>query len=653
MFKKTVFCKVIVVVFLLAYLLPAQFNATPIVLAPSSGIDVVLVVDTSGSMRTADPERIALEAATLFISMMETRHSRIGIVPFSGTVHNTVPLTPIDDLDIRNEIRRSVSGLEYQGWTDIGAGLRAAAEMLLESPSDNVPMILLFTDGHIDLGGGVIRPEQDSYDDTWWVLENLVDTPIYTIGLNYDGALNVDFLEYLASRTFGTSHIIEDAGRLPQIFNEIFASHIRTSVETVDAFIADGDYTNVPILIDSPFVAEANIIMLSSQPIQSVRLFDPNDVEIEFDNVTYTLTSANRYSMIKVMTPMEGEWILRVQGVPEDHVTVNLIYNYVIDVVFAVTQPGMTGVFFDPAAPLTVTAGLFSHLSVPQLQQLLEQSSAELQITSLEGDTIGILPMFVAGNTFTLDIRPYPPQNIRLFINVTHPDFDITTTTVTIVYDSELLEEILRDPPPPTPTPTPLPTPTPTPDPTAELTPPPTPTPPPAPPTPDPTPEPTPEPDEPGSGINFIIIILLAVSALSAIIAAILFITQRDKRRIFAGYLELRAFVNGKYTALEVPDLSTFAGRISLAEFIRTSLGARARRIMEADVPLEGVYIQPASVNNRPRLQLTADGACDITDNDGVAIPLKKYFWDKDRQLIFAEKDGENQIEIAYRVNED
>ena len=37
----------------------------------ASGLDVVIVVDTSGSMKQTDSERLAVEAAKLFVDMMD------------------------------------------------------------------------------------------------------------------------------------------------------------------------------------------------------------------------------------------------------------------------------------------------------------------------------------------------------------------------------------------------------------------------------------------------------------------------------------------------------------------------------------------------------------------------------------------------------
>jgi len=629
-------CYLSVVVFILVLLIisPTQTNASAISVNPGSGIDAVLVIDTSGSMRFADPERIALEAATLFMGMMETRNSRIAIVPFSGSLHSVMPLTPIDDPNVRDDIRRSVSRFQYHGFTDIGLGLRAAAEMLLEDPIEtNTPVILLFTDGQIELSPQAERSEEESFVDTWWAVDNVGSfTPIYTIGLNFDGSINTEFLEYIAHRTSATSHVIEDPSLLPLVFNEIFASHMRTSIDVVQEFIADGQYTNVPINIDSHFVAEANIIMLSSQPLENVQLFTPLGEEVVFDGDLYTLTSANRYSIVKIINPMAGEWLLRVRGVPEDNITINLIYNYTIDIAFSVSQPAMTGMLFDPDTPLTVNAILVSQMPQSQTQLLAEEATAYLHAYDMDGNHLSVIEMDLDGSIFTVNFSPQPPQDVRIQIHVSHPSFEVTTSTATVPFDIQEVDPNLveepdydEDPQPPY-------------DPVVE----------------DPLEDETEEPEDDSDNRSIVLIIILVIVAILLIMVAIVLLrSMKDRRMIFTGYLELRALLsNGKYTSLEAPDLHTFAGRISLAEFIKVSLGARAERILEAQIPLSGVYIQPTKVNNRPRLLLTTNGNCHISDSDGFAITQHKFVWNRDEQLVFSLVDGETQIEITYRIDE-
>jgi len=612
---------------------PIAVQANDAALIPTDGIDVVLVIDTSGSMRETDPERIALEAATLFMDMMETSHSRIGIVGFSGTIHSVMPLTPINELSIRNQIRNTLSSFVYHGWTDIGGAMRTAAEMIMESSheANNSPMILLFTDGRIELAlNQQNRTVEMSYDDAEWAVNAVGDfTPIYTIGLNYDGTVNIDFLLDISQRTNATSNIIYDAALLPQIFNEIFASHIRTSITEMAVIEPTLDtYAEVIIPIDSPFVSEANIIMLSGRPITSVRLFDPSGREVLFDDYMYTLTAANRFSMVKILTPMMGDWLLLIQGLPDDRITVNLIYNYTVDVAMFVDQPGRTTVLFDPTLPIVVTAELRSALSDFQKQLVLAESVATLNLFDMNQNLISAIPMEITGASFVAEILLETPQNLHISAQVTHPGFTQSTALLTITYDQYSLDQLLAPVPEPEPTPEPEPEPEPIPEPQPA--------------------EPEPEPDE--SSFPMVVILIGGVVLLGAII--FLAIKIRSKKNIFVGYLEVRALLKtGKYTTLETPDLSTFAGRLLLQSFLTDSLGSKAKNIINSGIPINGIKIEQTIISNRPWLKLSTDGSCFISGADGIAITQKQIMWEKDRKLIFTTVGSTAKIEITYRVN--
>ena len=601
-------------------------NATPIEVEPSDGIDVILVIDTSGSMRSTDPERITLEAAMLFMDMMETRNSRLGIVGFSGDVHTVIPLMSIEKLEDRNYIRNRVSNFVYHGWTDIGLAMRTATEMLLEDPIEtNSPMILLFTDGRIEMGAWHHRSVEESYYDAQWAVDNVGDSPIYTIGLNYDGTVNTEFLQNIARQTNATSHIIEEAALLPRLFNQIFASHIRSSIIEVTEFVAVGaTYTEVIIPIPSIFVSEANVIMLSNQPIESVRLHNPIGQEIVFDNEIFTLSTASLHSIVKIFEPMLGDWLLSVRGVPEDRITINLIYNYNVGVFKHVSQADRDSIYFNPTIPLAVRASFVSPLPQSQIQVLLNEATATLNVFDMDSNLINKIPMRTVGNVLAADFVPNPPQNVRIDVTIEHQYLEYRTAAVGIVFDPQLLAE-LTAPPSPDPEPEPIPPPIAEPPPAAES-----------------------EPEESLSA-NIFIPIAITIAA----VVLLLMYRKRGKRKIFAGHLEIRALLpSGKYTALEAPDLSTFAGKISLENFMYVTLGSKADKMLETNVSLKKTYIAPVTVAGNQMIRLTTDGAVHITDRDRHAINQRKFIWEKDLQLIFSLVGATSRIEMTYRISE-
>ena len=61
--------------------------------ATRPGIDAVLVMDSSGSMKTTDPQKLRIPAAKLFISLLG-KDDRVGVISFSDDGYPVIGLTP-------------------------------------------------------------------------------------------------------------------------------------------------------------------------------------------------------------------------------------------------------------------------------------------------------------------------------------------------------------------------------------------------------------------------------------------------------------------------------------------------------------------------------------------------------------------------------
>jgi len=599
------------------------------------GIDAILVIDTSGSMVYADHERTALEAAVLFIDMLETRNSRVGVVEFSGDLGTVIPFTPVNTPDERDALRAAILGFRYHGWTDIGAALRRAAEMMDEQGDpDNSPMILLFTDGRIELAPWqTTRTAEMSYADVETALEILGgETPVYTIGLNYDGTVDVDFLRSIADRTLAQSHIVTEATALPQIFSGIFASHIRSSITEIAEFVTEGDqYTDVLIPIPSAFVAEANIIMLSESPLLNVRLLNPYGNEVQFDDTNYSLSYANRYSMIKLINPQVGEWVVSVRGIPHERVTVNLIYNFDVNISLSVSQEQVANQLYDPRLPVTVTAQLLVADPRMELYELYGNGTrAELQVFNQSMQLLYTVPMYNNGNSFTVNYMTQTGEDVHLSVQVTHPAFETGSALITVSYFVPDPEQ--EPPPPPESPPEPLPTPTPAP--------------------------PTPEP-EPSYESNDVPWVPMAAGAagvgVCALAAYLIIKNQKKPTRLFDGCFQIRALLeNGDYTKLEAPDLSTCVGPVAFDRLLNEVLTSRVdnHKLLDAvnAVDVGKILLAPDFFEGEPALSVNNKGSCEIT-MDGLAQP-KNFIWTNGQRLILCHNPI-TKLEITYLSRSD
>lgn len=150
-------------------------------------LDMVLVVDESGSMSAAvnnmhDRYGYRHDAAASLIGLCDAEKSRVALLPFSTNVITTIDgVNELKEIDItsHNDTRRKMLKLlendgtdystlygysrKYGGETDLGSALERAVEILVENKSDNHPVIVLLSDGEIEISdsnGGKFIPNR-------------------------------------------------------------------------------------------------------------------------------------------------------------------------------------------------------------------------------------------------------------------------------------------------------------------------------------------------------------------------------------------------------------------------------------------------------------------------------------------------------------
>ncbi|MCK5051239.1 MAG: VWA domain-containing protein [Candidatus Cloacimonetes bacterium] len=180
------------------------------------GIDIMLAIDVSGSMKAVDFKPVnRLEAAKkVAIDFIEhRRNDRIGLIVFSENAFTQCPLTL--DYNILMSIMDNVSIDEDASGTAIGMGLATAVARLKDSEAKS-KVIILITDGRNN--AGEIEPlDAAGLASTFAVKvypvgvgrKGLVDYPVQTaFGIRYQKVnieIDMDSLDKIAEIT-GTKH---------------------------------------------------------------------------------------------------------------------------------------------------------------------------------------------------------------------------------------------------------------------------------------------------------------------------------------------------------------------------------------------------------------------------------------------------------------
>ena len=192
------------------------------------GIDIVLCMDISGSMLSADfyPNRLEVSKQMAEEFVRNRPIDQIGLVIFSGESYTQFPLST-DHEALIEQIRNLRSGMLIDG-TVIGEGLATAVERLNSSKSKS-KIIILLTDGNE-------QPPETRVIDPYTALQiaKAKGVKVYTIGIGATGTKTVEergnkiasfldevLLKKIATETGGIYFRAVDKESLQMIYNQI------------------------------------------------------------------------------------------------------------------------------------------------------------------------------------------------------------------------------------------------------------------------------------------------------------------------------------------------------------------------------------------------------------------------------------------------
>ncbi|MDR3278562.1 MAG: VWA domain-containing protein [Oscillospiraceae bacterium] len=329
-------------------------------------LDVVLVIDCSGSMRKSDPDKLATTAANLFVDMCrgsETKYgyvsdSRFGYVLYSqkieGSSYDIVPqggLAETRSVPLERELKKALANITYNSNadTDTALGLETARDMLANrADSSRKPVVILLSDGNTDLSNnfpGTTRTTEQSRAALGAVKDDLAAKgfPVYTIGFNYDGSMDTAVLADISQQTNAKPYETNDAGELPGVLQSIYA-HL-TGAQTQDReIIATGEPQTETFDISNNSVYKATVSILSHDNVDGVSLTAPDGVPVsEGSELTIDKDPNNQYTLLTLYEPMSGEWTLEFTGSKDSKILINMIYVYDFAIRMAVSNASTNG----------------------------------------------------------------------------------------------------------------------------------------------------------------------------------------------------------------------------------------------------------------------------------------------------------------------
>lgn len=164
-------------------------------------VDVALVIDSSGSMTSNDPQNLRIAAAKSFITNMKAS-DRAAVIDFDSGVIVRQNLT-----GEKTALSNALNLIDAAGGTNIGAGVGSAYSVLTtQSDASHTRVVILLTDG------------EGSYDTNLSNQLKAQNIRVFTIGLT--GQVDEALLKAISSVTNGAYKQINDASGLVGVFGQ-------------------------------------------------------------------------------------------------------------------------------------------------------------------------------------------------------------------------------------------------------------------------------------------------------------------------------------------------------------------------------------------------------------------------------------------------
>lgn len=267
---------------------------------PVKTLDVALIIDSSGSMVTNDPNDLRKDAAKVFIDAMISG-DQIAVIDFDDNTYVAwaLQLLTAD----RSGPKAAVDTINSSGGTNIGAGLQVGFNELNSSSNSNPKAAVLLTDGQ-----GSYSNQADLYAAEGW--------PVFTIGLSDEADENL--LQAIANQTGGKYYALTDPGQLLNVYFAI-QSAISGAQEVLNTSLVmeQGDTELLTAAIDANQNA-ANFVTNWPGSEVNTQLTDPSgrlitpDTALTDPNVYHA--KGDTYEVYRISYPVAGQWQVELYG---------------------------------------------------------------------------------------------------------------------------------------------------------------------------------------------------------------------------------------------------------------------------------------------------------------------------------------------------
>ncbi len=360
-------------------------------------IDVVIVMDSSGSMKKTDPQSLRIPAAKLFISLLDEKDSA-GVISFSDNAYPLSYLTPVNSEENKKKLFKATDNITSDGlYTNLYNALSKGHEILSrDKKTQRAQILILMSDGMMDVGD----PDEDRrlVDGLKNELaEKMKDNNVKVYTIAFTEQSDKQLLKKISKQTGGFFNLALSDKDFHLIFTSIFES-----LKTPEML----PMSKNGFLIDKS-VEEVTIVVTKGSPDTKIQLDAPDGQNYSYKNTLSDIKwfVSNKFDMITVKNPVEGRWeILFSTG---ENNKAYVITNLKL-------QTNFSQLYSAFGEPFDMEVWLEKDGNPIREQEVLEKIDMYIELSSPAGKTIKLKPFKKGEGIFFRRIAPYTPGNYKL-----------------------------------------------------------------------------------------------------------------------------------------------------------------------------------------------------------------------------------------------
>ncbi len=184
-------------------------------------LDIVLVLDNSGSMQKNDPNYLMKSVAANFLERLGTS-DQLAMIIFASDTKLVQPLRSLAQAETRQAYVASLNHLDYRGkWTNSHTAIERAIYELKRTGREGSRKIIIFmTDGILETG----NPQRDVEATQWlkqYLTEEAKKNGIRIFGVAFTEAADFSMIQVLAVKTGGEYYRALKAVEIEGVFKQI------------------------------------------------------------------------------------------------------------------------------------------------------------------------------------------------------------------------------------------------------------------------------------------------------------------------------------------------------------------------------------------------------------------------------------------------